>query len=333
MKTLLKIYIFTSIFCQIFAQKTEQHSKIKGINHVSISVTNLENSINFYKNAIGLEVVNQFQIKQQIAAEKLAKIKHQNRKIAILKSPNGQIELVQFDKVSPTAQSVMPIQGAGITHVCYQSPHTNLIYEKSKNLGAKIVSRGTSGVDRGYGIKYAYIRDTDNIMFENEQFDKPKFTENNWIGHVAIVTPDIDGLVKFYSQLLNNQPINRIDNIKNNPKLDDIANLDSLKLRGAWFKVGNMLLEIWQFDNPELIANKTPISYSEIGYQKIVFEVENLENLYKKLSEKGINFLSKPVNDNEMKEVFLRDPDGNLLLLQQLKLNDKRSVDKLKKLD
>ncbi len=310
MKTLL-LYLFISF--QIFAQ----NAAITGINHVSLSVTDLEKSIGFYKNAIGLEVINRQEIKQQIPSEKAAKIKHKNRKTVTLKGPNGQIELLQFEGINPNSQSKMPVQGSGITHVCYQSPMTNSIYEKSKKLGAKIVSRGEKPIDRGYGIHYAYIKDNDNIMFENEEFEKPKFTENVWLGHVALVTHDIDRLVNFYTQLLDSKPINRKDNIKNNPKLDDIANIDSLELRGAWFQVGNMLLEIWQFDSPKTMPNEKPNSYTEIGYQKIVFDVKNLKKVNENSLKKGIEFLSKPVIYNKTVEVFLRDPDGNLLLLHE----------------
>ncbi len=314
MKTLLLLLL---ISLQNFAQKSDTTAIITGINRVCLSVADLEKSIVFYENTIGLEVLNRQEIKQQIPSEKAAKIIHKNRKAATLKFPNGQIELMQFEGVNPNAQSKMPVQGSGITHVCYQSPMTNSIYEKSKKNGAKIVSRGEKPIDRGYGILYAYIKDNDNIMFENEEFEKPKFTENVWLGHVALVTHDIDRLVNFYTQLLDSKPINRKDNIKNNPKLDDIANIDSLELRGAWFQVGNMLLEIWQFDSPKTMPNEKPNSYTEIGYQKIVFDVKNLEKVNENSLKKGIEFLSKPVINIKTVEVFLRDPDGNLLLLHE----------------
>jgi catechol 2,3-dioxygenase-like lactoylglutathione lyase family enzyme len=209
----------------------------------------------------------------------------------------------------------MPIAGPGITHICYQSPANRSIYDKAKANKATVVSRGNAPVDRGFGIQYAYIKDIDQIMFEIEQLDKPPFDQDHWIGHVALVTHDIDRLVEFYTQLLGHKPHNRIDNIKNSTKLDDIANIDSLKLRAAWFKVGNMQLEIWQFDNPKTIAATAPHSFTKIGYQKIVFEVTDISRDYQRMKTLGANFLSKPVSS----AVLLRDPDGNLLELTELK--------------
>ena len=209
----------------------------------------------------------------------------------------------------------MLVQGPGITHVCYQSPATVSIHDKAKVNGASIVSRGGVPVDRGFGIRYSYIKDKDGIMFETEQLDKPKFADSLWVGHVAIVTHDIDRLVTFYTQLFGKEPVNRIDNIKNSPKLDDIANIDSLRLRGAWFVVGNMMLELWQFDNPPCKPAETPAPFTQIGYQQISFGVGDIMADYKRLIANGVTFLSIPISTSKSTEVFFRDPDGNLLSL------------------
>ena len=175
----------------------------------------------------------------------------------------------------------MPVQGPGITHICYQSSAKNSIYKQAKINGATVVSRGTTPVNRGYGIQYAYIRDANNIMFETEQFDKVPFSEAMWIGHVALVSPNMDKIIDFYAKLLGRKPQNRLDKIKSSTKLDDIANIDSLKLNAAWFKTPNMLLEIWQFDNPPTTPplQRSPLgqyvpSFSKIGIKKSLLKLK-----------------------------------------------------------
>jgi len=36
------------------------------------------------------------------------------------------------------------------------------------------------------GVRYGYVRDADNIMFEIEQLDKQSFKSPVWIAHIAL---------------------------------------------------------------------------------------------------------------------------------------------------
>ncbi|GAB2601592.1 VOC family protein [Spirosoma areae] len=304
---------------------------VKGIHHVSLSVRDLDRAVAFYTGAIGLTEVRRYRITGNVAVEKKSGIKSTPRSVVLLHGPNGQIELNQFEGNTGKPASAMPVQGPGITHICYQSPAASGLYAKSKATGGTIVSRGTTPVDRGYGIQYAYAKDPDGLLYELEQLDKPAFTDPVWMGHVALVTPDIDRLVEFYTKLLGVKPHNRIDNIRNSPKLDDIANIDSLRLRAAWFKTGNMVLEIWQFNNPPTRVPDSPPPYTRIGYTNISFEVGNLNRTYQQLRDAGISCLSPPVSTAESTAVFLRDPDGNLLSLEEFPTP--ASIDRLKRLE
>ena len=308
-------------------------SGIKGIHHVSLSVRDLDRAALFYTRAIGLAEVRRYQVAGKVPVEKKSGIPHVARNVVLLRGPNGQIELNQFDGAADKPASAMPVQGPGITHVCYQAPAASVLYAKSKASGGTIVSRGAVPVDRGYGIQYAYAKDPDGILYELEQLDKPPFADSVWMGHVALVTPDIDRLVEFYTKLLGVKPHNRIDNIRNSPKLDDIANIDSLKLRAAWFRTGNMVVEIWQFDNPPTRLPERPLPYTQIGYTHVSFEVSNLGREFQRLRAAGITFLSPPVSTTDSTTVFLRDSDGNLLSLAEFPATSPTSVNRLKRLD
>jgi catechol 2,3-dioxygenase-like lactoylglutathione lyase family enzyme len=313
-------------------QKDTNAITIKGIHHVDIAVQDLDASIAFYTNAFALQEVERTAIRRALKSEKASKITHFKRKKALLKSPNVFFELSEFEGAKNTPLSKMPIEGPGITHVCYQAPVAQPIYEKVKTLGAKMVSRGDKPVDLGgYGIYYAYTREANNIMFEMEHFDNPPFKDPVWVGHVSIVTPDIDRLVAFYTRVLGIRPHRRSDNIKPNTKLDDIGGVDNIRLRGAWFKLDNMQLELWQYDNPKTPTPNAPRPINEIGYHSIAFEVGNLATEYARLTTWKIPFLSKPVAENKQKTVFLRDPDGNLISLNEYESGSIYSINTLKK--
>jgi catechol 2,3-dioxygenase-like lactoylglutathione lyase family enzyme len=314
------IILFITLASNLFAQ---EKSMIKGINRVGLSVKNLHESVAFYSNGMQLK-----EIKRDV--EKKGILTKKNHKFSILQGPNCFLELMQFAGSESQDLSKMPIEGPGITHVCYQASKTKPIYEKVKTLSAKIISRGNQPIDRGFGYTYAYARDLNNIMFEMEHLEKPTFKEDVIVGHVALVTPDMDRLVKFYTQILGIEPHTRRDSIRDSPKLDDIANIDGLKMRAAWFKTGSIGLEMWSFENPKTLEAQKPSPYHQIGYNKVVFEVENIDSEYKRLKDLGVKFLSEPVSNKNYSVVYARDPDGNLIGLEQHNTDSTMSLDRLK---
>ena len=325
MKNIL-IILFLTLANVIFAQ---EKTTIKGINRVGLSVKNLDESVAFYSNGMQLKEVKRCSESGSDKATQKSDLSEKVRKSSILQGVNCFLELMEFRGAASQDLSQMPIQGPGITHVCYQAPKDKPIYEKVKTLSAKIVSRGNQPIDRGFGYTYSYARDLNNIMFEMEHLEKPPFKEDVIVGHVALVTPDMDRLVKFYTQLLGIEPHTRRDSINNNPKLDDIANIDGLKMRAAWFKTGSIGLEMWSFENPKTNEVKTPSPYHQIGYNKVVFEVENIDSEYKRLKDLGVIFLSEPNVNQGNTTVYARDPDGNLIGLEQLKSDSIMSLDRL----
>ncbi len=208
----------------------------------------------------------------------------------------------------------MPVKGPGITHICYQSPDDKPLYFKALEQGAEKLSKGDKPIDRGFGVKYAYSRDFDGNIFEMEQLRKPNFENEVWMGHVAIATPNIDSLVQFYTQLFGEDPVSRRNNIHNDAGLDSIGNINGLVLNGAWFRIGNMGLEIWQFVNPVTPQANGLIPYTETGYNKITFEIRNFESEMENIKKRGLF----PSIDFKAKRALIRDSDGNLLELSGL---------------
>ncbi|MCU0444246.1 MAG: VOC family protein [Microscillaceae bacterium] len=322
------------IYCLILFSLSglAQNNTLKGIHHVSIVVNNLDSALIFYQKTADLKPLKTTQSSPTLL-EKKSGIKAPARQIALLQGSNAMLELVEFANPNSTDQPIKPIQGPGFTHFCYQAPQNYAMYAQAQAQGATIISRNGMPVDRGFGVQYVYIRDPDGILLEVEQLEKPKFADKVWLGHIAIATPDIDRLVDFYTQLLGVKPHSRADNIQNNPKLDAIANIDSLQLRGAWFKTGNMILEIWQFNHPRTPSPSQNPSFTQIGYQQIAIEVGNLSQELARIKNYNFNLLSaKPVKTATERSIFLRDPDGNLLQLFQFNTENSLSLDKFKKL-
>ena len=302
-------------------------SSVIGIHHVGMSVTDLKASVEFYSQALGVRLQN---TPDTMQAEDGSLGLSTPSNSAVLAFPNGYLKLSEYDRSDFSPPPVLPVKGPGITHVCYQSPTSEDIYQRLINGGATTVSRGEQPVHLlGQGVYYAYARDHDGIMYETEHLDHAPFEGPIWLSHAALVSPDLDRLVEFYSLLLDAKPNRRTDRASG-PRFDEVAGYDNVMIRAAWFDIGNMILEMWQFVNPVTPEPQRPSAIEDVGYNKVAFEVSDLQKEYERLTAMGVRFLSSPATSFDGWEVCLRDPDGNLISLIQPKTQDDLSVSHLK---
>ena len=301
-------------------------STIIGIHHIGMSVSDLQASLEFYAYALGTSTERLIPTQQDNEVSACGA----SGKSALLSFPNGYLKLSEYDRSHLPSATVLPVKGPGITHVCYQSPTQENIYQRLMDSGATPVSRGTDPVHLlGQGVYYAYARDRDGIMYETEHLDRSPFEGPIWFSHVALVSPNLDRLVEFYGLLLNAEP-NRRTNRASGPTFDEVADYDDVMIRAAWFDIGNMILEMWQFVNPVTPEPKQPPAFEALGYNKMAFEVSDLDKEVERLSEQGIEFLAPLGVTEEGLEACLRDPDGNLVSLIQPQEGTGRSVAQLK---
>jgi catechol 2,3-dioxygenase-like lactoylglutathione lyase family enzyme len=297
-------------------------SGIKGIHHIGISVSNLTESLAFFEGATTLVCHS----REGFSGTGLAVAAPEE--VAILKGPNGYIELMQFSSTTHGDAQAIPVEGPGITHMCVQSPADLGMYNLFKNQQAKAVTRGTGPVDLGgYGVHYAYLRNADQTMFEVEEIDKPQFDGPVWVAHIALVSHDIDRLVDFYSRMLGIAPYRRADKVAG-PRIEEVTNLDKAKIRAAWFNIGNMVLELWEYVSPATPDTGAARPFEKLGYNKYTFEVTNLESEVIRLTALGINFTGPVLKTPAGREAYATDPDGNCFSVLQLD-KDSLSIDHL----
>ena len=84
----------------------------------------------------------------------------------------------------------------------------------------------------------------------------------------------------------------------------------------------NGLLELLFFHSECIPSPKLP-NINQVGLSHFALTVNDLDLIYKQLSEKGIRFLSSPQAspDGYAKVAFCRDPDGCLIELVELMRN------------
>jgi catechol 2,3-dioxygenase-like lactoylglutathione lyase family enzyme len=291
---------------------------IKGLHHAAITVSDIDATIAFYGKAVPYTLVKRYTVKGStfagLTAKRAAKVE-----IALVAMPTGFIQLMDFAPGKPAPPNERAVIGPGYTHICFQSPSTDPAVKRFAAVGLKNISRWgkPDGVDiGGYGVRYAYGRDPDGVMIENESLDRPRRKEAAWITHIANTVHDRDRMLAFYGQVIGKAAHRTIEQ-DNRPRLDDVANIDGLSIRGGWINAGNMEIEVWQYVKPQTPAPRGDRKLDEIGYNAFALEVADLKAERARLKALSVRFAGKPLSLGGWRVQYAYDPEGNLFALQQ----------------
>jgi catechol 2,3-dioxygenase-like lactoylglutathione lyase family enzyme len=305
-------------------------TSLMGVNHIGLSVRDLDASLEFYQAASGFKLIRREIIRDNSAADKLFGRENVEYEIAVLEAPNMLFELIEFSHNRDQPVSKMPVQGPGMTHTCFQSPAHLSGYDKFKRAGAEILSRGDGPVDLlGQGVTYAYAYDPEGNMIELEQLDfdvlggdsrNPAWIEEGldmWMTQVALVTHDIERLTNYYSKIMGFNPYRAAD-IENRVTFDDATDVDDVEIKVVFFRMAqrSKSMEFWQYDNPQTLQFGGDRDSTALGYSYSI-EVADIQAEYARMVDLGVEFVNEPVLLGDFWQVYANDIDGNVFALRQ----------------
>jgi len=130
------------------------------------------------------------------------------------------------------------------------------------------------------------------------------------IDHCEITVRDLDKSIKFYKDVLG---------VKLKGKAEQTVTQEGgfkgVKMKLAFLEGNGITFELIEYINPK--GKEANLNPWDIGAQHVAFEVKKLRNMYEKLKNKGVNFLSPPIihktEDFDVTWTYLKDPDGALL--------------------
>jgi glyoxylase I family protein len=148
----------------------EASVQIEAISHVAIAVTDLQRSLSFYRDVLGLEQDgSEFAVDDDTSAA-LYELDRDRGKhsVAAVRCGNAHIDLVRFDDVD-TNQQAVPADHVGLSHVGFWVSSVDALYEKLSSQGVKfLIPPSTTPPQEMYGgpVRITRFLDPDGTVIE-----------------------------------------------------------------------------------------------------------------------------------------------------------------------
>ena len=314
---------------------------VTGVAYIGATVSNLDRTSALYMGAANVQDVQSLDLTNEKVIGNLTGESGVTVSSRMLRSVNAQIRYMQFSETSEQGQKLtaVPVQGPGIAHLCFQVNAKTNTYEKFLEQGAThIGTREMQIVNSRNPVEYAYVHDHDNLIVEVEHVDVEKLNldtppKNEYrIRHISLATPDMDRAVKFYSEFLGEKKPRRIGKLKafGSEAMEGVSGLPGSKIQMSWFQTRNLELELIQYESHPTETPATPRPLDALGYNMIVFEVNDMAKAKEQFVSAGGTIVAEPETMDGAQIMFGRDLDGNLIGMQISKAGSIVSADQFK---
>ena len=286
---------------------------ITGLHHIALSVLQLDAAIAFYTREQAFTVLQRFEIADTVDNRAMLQLDNAAARVAFLQGTLGCLELFEFESVAAQAAPEREVYSTGLRHICLQTAISDDLYDGLLAAGATAHAR-PAGL--GTGNSYVYIRDPEGNLIELEGTPwAPADTSRPWFAHMALVTPDIDTLTRFYV-MLTGVDIHRRGKFGPDDKFDVVAGIAGVRFEGAWSRLANAELEFWQYEYPATMPVRRRNAAAP-GWSHLCFESDAIAADYARLNAQGVALHGPPHECGNALVFFGRDPDGNIFEVLQ----------------
>jgi len=137
------------------------------------------------------------------------------------------------------------------------------------------------------------------------------------IHHIGMNSANASALVEFYTQILDFRLVTDFVGWRDYREADALVGTEGSAAAFAMLQCSNCYLEIFQYENPAS-ENLGAKRAWDRGYTHLCLGVDDVVAAHHELKTRGMPFLAEsPVDFGEIKAIYGRDPDGNLIELIQ----------------
>lgn len=151
------------------------------------------------------------------------------------------------------------------------------------------------------------------------------------IHHVAIHVHDMDRMIRFYNEAFGFEVVGEPFSWQNDEFIDRIVDVPGSAARGAMLRAGTCYIEMFQYSAPAPSVTQGLNPYDK-GYTHFCVDVTEIEYEFERLKKLGMTFSQPgPIDVGHVKTIYGRDPEGNLIEIQQTQESCDFPLDKLRR--
>ncbi len=141
--------------------------RVVGVGHIGITVSDIDRSISFYRDALGFEVGNKMRVGGEMF-EKVTGVPGAEIDIAFVRAPGQFLELLGYVKPEDRTASKLRACDPGFMHVAFKVQNLDAVVASIKAHGflplSPIQTVAAEGPEQG--LRVIYARDPDGVVLE-----------------------------------------------------------------------------------------------------------------------------------------------------------------------
>ena len=126
---------------------------LKGLEHVGIAVSNLDEALTIFEKTLGLKV------------ESIINVKEQGTRVAILPLGGTKIELLEPMGEGPITR-FLEKRGEGLHHIAFEVSDIHGLLKRLKNMGIKLLDEVPKIGAEGFKIAFLHPKSTRGVLIE-----------------------------------------------------------------------------------------------------------------------------------------------------------------------
>jgi glyoxylase I family protein len=138
------------------------------------------------------------------------------------------------------------------------------------------------------------------------------------VHHISLHAKNLDKMVQFYGDAFGFKPATNEMVLRKSEPFDRVTGISGGDARMVMLDAGNCFIELFEWNAPEGRSG-APLAPNDHGYTHLCIDVTDIESEYPRLSALGMTFTQPaPVSAGRYKTVYGRDPEGNVIEIQQV---------------